>query len=109
MRTSSSTDLATVRAWLGRVCYKDWRFKSHVAADPERLRVGLFRKVIDSSDGVTPIEVAVAHVVPQYALEDFVSFCEWLLDMIELFERHEMLEWFRVDGKMWRNPHVSAG
>jgi hypothetical protein len=46
--------------------------------------------------------------VPRIADDREDRFWTWLHDVaIPDLERHEISEWFKVDGKLWRDPHAS--
>jgi hypothetical protein len=51
---------------------------------------------------------AARQVVPEWVLkggED--AFLKWLHDVVGLVERHEMDEWFQMDGKLVADPHFA--
>jgi len=56
-----------------------------------------------------PRKVAQTAYVPAMAMEDEKIFWIWLRTVIRSMENHEIDEWFRVDGKLYDDPHKHDG
>lgn len=54
------------------------------------------------------VDIQMPVSLPYYVHEspEERMFFTWFRDMLQLFERHESLEWYRVDGELYEDPHA---
>ena len=55
------------------------------------------------------IEVRGVYRIPRTYPGEEESFLDWLMAVLHGFERHEMQEWFRLDGELVYDPHKEVG
>lgn len=57
---------------------------------------------------VKMVDIQMALSLPYYVMEskEERTFLTWFRDSLFLFERHESLEWYRVDGELYEDPHA---
>lgn len=100
------TKEAAIKTWLQDVTYRPG-WSVDFAGDLTR---GLYITVNATEPNVcSPGEEF--HTSPLFRVPDEVvtreQFLDWVLDVcIPGVEKHERYEWFRVDGKHWRDPHA---
>lgn len=95
---------AEMRAVLDGVTYKPgW---SLVLRDIPRQ--GIYFSVLveleNSYQPGTKVPLRIHSPVPPMA--DRQAFLTWLCWRLEVIETHEVLEWFKVDGNPWIDPHA---
>ncbi len=99
-----------IQKWLDRFSYKSgWEFELQTkVGDTEDSVIGLsvIMHVLDASgsDKVIPVQMVKKLIPSRYKTED--EFYEWLKRTIWIAEDHEMMEWFKVDGKKYDDPHL---
>ena len=102
-----------VESLLARFTYKPgWHIEQRrlpESADSVRLQIRFTAP--DSRSLEREIPVTGTFDVPYYIWfeEDEGRFWKWLHQVILFMERHELDEWFRVDGKLVDDPHAGEG
>ncbi len=81
-------------------------FKVPIALAMTRLECNVFwmHIAIQVNDRETgkPIEVASDHSIEKMKEDDFIA---QVMDRVKYMIDHEVQECFRVDGKIWKDPH----
>ena len=52
-----------------------------------------------------PIELHIHSPIPP--MRSRMEFYDWIVWRLSVIETHEVLEWFRVDGQPWYDPHTA--
>ncbi len=87
----------------GRVQYRPgWTFSVYQHRF-EGQALLIHMSVLDSQTG-EPALIPVPTFIPP--IPDETYFWSWLLYRLQRLESHEGRECFRVDGRMWSNPHA---
>jgi hypothetical protein len=96
-----------VRSVLAQVTYRPgWEFR--IAEDPyEGLAVWVVAPVENSYQPGTTTDLGIETFVPLASLAGPEQFLEWLLARLVRLETHEAMEWFKVNGKPFRDPHAA--
>jgi hypothetical protein len=97
---------------LGRITYKPtWTFKLERPSgeiDPWGITIRMY---VPNSRGseqeTTPVQSTRRIPWMIYEQRDEKHFVDWLSREILSMERHELDEWFKIDGIMHRDPHAS--
>jgi hypothetical protein len=87
-----------------RMSYKDgWAMSVFY---PDEFQGLYFAVDIDMPNSYKPDETVPLHIEsPLPAMTDADALKTWVLCRLIVIETHEALEWFKVDGKMYRDPH----
>ena len=93
-------------AWLNGVTYRPgWGVRFGLRLDDGRAYV-----VIEASEPDVCNPGGTFTTAPLFRVPDGITqsdFYDWLIDVcIPGVEQHERWEWFRIDGKHWRDPHA---
>lgn len=93
-----------LRAILGDVTYlPGWELS---VWEPDHYQGPYLTVITSTSDAANPaeeIELRIhSPIPPQGTRGDFLAWLLWRLKMIAI---HEVLEWYRVDGRPWIDPH----
>lgn len=71
-------------------------------------RIEIHAKAPDThKPGSAPGAIVLELGIPDLSLLGDRDFLDWVLCAIEEFERHEAQEGLRVDGVIWKNPHLT--
>ncbi len=96
-----------LQEWLDQISYRpDFKFSiyEHEASVLLQIRYN----VIDSRDGKST-RTMLAQNSLNIEFFDFNDFVEYVLKCINKLEYHETLEFFKVNGKHWKDPHEVFG
>lgn len=109
--------LEKVTELLARIQYKPgYSVKAEIRYD--QVFVIFNAHVIDSRQYVPPVtysghalkmvDITMPVSVPYYVLDsgEERTLFTWIRDMLFQLERHESLEWLRVDGNLYEDPHA---
>lgn len=107
-RVDEITDyLLLYRSWLEHVTYKPHMTFTILKLDQYQLTLEMRMRVEDT---YRPGEMT--HVISgvSFYYETFKNkqqnFYKWVLSQLIMLETHETREWFKVDGKIFDNPHA---
>lgn len=85
-----------------------WKFQAGIASPGSLNYYTLtITAAVLHSETFEPVTFEIRRVIPRVALSRTAAFYSWVEDMIMEAEIHEIREFFRVDGKVWDNPHES--
>lgn len=100
-----TADMGIIRGWLNRVDYKDgWELipYAHPYEGPY-LQIKVEQPNAYPNVGTVTLKINTA--IPNVAMTTDLSFFEWLLWRLRQVEIHEVMEFFKVDGEPYRDPH----
>jgi hypothetical protein len=97
-------EVCELRAALNEVTYRPgWQLLVH-----EPAHQGPYLSVlVTTADAANPgqtVPLRIHSPIPPMASEG--AFYDWLLWRLRVIETHECLEWFRVAGDCWIDPHA---
>ena len=112
--TSANATWAAMEACLAEVTYREgWRFTlASATSEPFQPRLAL---IVDArvTDSVTGEPTLITHTIPLPIHPGFAverdAFLSAIWHAILSVEQHEAMEFFRVGGVRYRNPHPTAG
>lgn len=98
---------AELRAVLETVDYKaGWLFELRDIDPYQGPYLSIYLRAANSYDPAGGDVLLKIHS-PVPPCGDGATFLHWLLWRIKVVEVHETLEWFRVGGRAWIDPHAS--
>lgn len=99
---------AELAALVERVSYKPgWRL---VVREPDPVQGAYLSVHAELENSYRPGETVPLHIhspIPSLAKADDAAFLTWLADRLKMIETHELLEWLKLDGEPWIDPHAS--
>lgn len=72
-------------------------------------RFKLIASVEDSRDRRQLITITLEQSITELFVSSKDMFIQFVLHRIQQFERHEIDEWFKIDGKHLHEPHAKVG
>lgn len=102
-RVLSTADLANL---VDTVSYKPgWRLVVHEPDPIQGPYLSIYTDLEDSYNPGSTVPLRIHSPIPPMADEG--AFMVWLAWRIRVIETHEVLEWMKVSGKPWIDPHAS--
>jgi hypothetical protein len=99
----STVDLATLAE---TISYKPgWRLVVHEPDPIQGVYLSIYVEMEDSYQPGSTVPLRIHSPIPPMPDED--AFLGWLAWRLKIIETHEVLEWLKVSGKPWIDPHAS--
>jgi len=107
---SQERDFKQCQNWLDLVSYKDWHLEMIRPSvfEPSGRYLGMLTTKFMAINTYHPMEripVEARHLVPGWIRDNQREFYAFVRNCIEAVEMHELDEWFRVGGRLVKNPH----
>ena len=98
--------------FLKRLTYKPgWTFKHYydynIDRNRDRHQIKIEMVVEDTYHPGKMVPISMTKLVEPFDVFGEAVATEWILWMIEELEEHEMLEWFKKDGTVVKDPHAN--